>query len=194
MLRGDEKYGDELRKRAMNSRSNSQSRFAADSKAEISKTRRCLQGEFPGLHGGSKHLDGRGGRPRANLRSPATSLIAVRKAQTNDSNRSNELASVQRYVFWSICVTILVMVALALLFGRWLSTPLVTMAMAMERLSQGISTARSNRSIVRDEIGKISSALFIFHENCLKTGNLQQSKPRRGTRRDPASRGDAAGC
>jgi methyl-accepting chemotaxis protein len=60
------------------------------------------------------------------------------------------------------------MVTSALLFGRRLSTPLVRMSTAMERLSQGDLDSKIEPVNRRDEIGKISSALFIFHEKLLE--------------------------
>jgi methyl-accepting chemotaxis protein len=170
MLRGDEKYGDELRKRADEfSIELAKADLPADSKAEISKLVDVYKASFLAFMAGQSTLTEEAVDLAQIYDRLRPSLIAVRKAADERlESVKTDLASVQRYVFWSICVTILVMVALALLFGRWLSTPLVTMAMAMERLSQGDLDSKIEPVNRRDEIGKISSALFIFHEKLLE--------------------------
>jgi methyl-accepting chemotaxis protein len=170
MLRGDEKYGDELRKRADEfSVELAKADLPADNKTEISKLVGVYKASFLAFMAGQSTLTEEAEDLAQIYDRLRPSLIAVRKAADERLEAvKTELASVQRYVFWSICSTVLMMVIAALLFGRWLSTPLVTMATAMERLAQGdldIKIAAVNR---RDEIGKISSALFIFHEKLLE--------------------------
>jgi methyl-accepting chemotaxis protein len=170
MLRGDEKYGDELRKRADEfSVELAKTDFPADSKAEISKLVDVYKASFLAFMAGQSTLTEEAADLAQIYDRLRPSLIAVRKAADERlESVKTDLASVQRYVFWSICATILVMVTSALLFGRWLSTPLVKMAIAMERLSQGDLDSRIEPVNRRDEIGKISSALFIFHEKLLE--------------------------
>jgi methyl-accepting chemotaxis protein len=170
MLRGDEKYGDELRKRAGEfSVELATSDLPADSKAEISKLVDVYKASFLAFMAGQSTLTEEAADLAQIYDRLRPSLIAVRKAADERlESVKADLASVQRYVFWSICATILVMVTAALLFGRWLSTPLVKMAMAMERLSQGDLDSRIEPVDRRDEIGKISSALSIFHEKLLE--------------------------
>ena len=170
MLRGDEKYGDELRKRADEfSVELAKTDFPADSKAEISKLVDVYKASFLAFIAGQSTLTEEAADLAQIYDRLRPSLIAVRKAADERlESVKTDLASVQRYVFWSICATILVMVTSALLFGRWLSTPLVKMAIAMERLSQGDLDSRIEPVNRRDEIGKISSALFIFHEKLLE--------------------------
>jgi methyl-accepting chemotaxis protein len=170
MLRGDEKYGDELRKRADEfSVELAKTDFPADSKAEISKLVDVYKASFLAFMAGQSTLTEEAADLAQIYDRLRPSLIAVRKAADERlESVKTDLASVQRYVFWSICATILVMVTSALLFGRWLSTPLVKMAIAMERLSQGDLDSKIEPVNRRDEIGKISSALFIFHEKLLE--------------------------
>jgi methyl-accepting chemotaxis protein len=170
MLRGEEKYGDELRKRADEfSVELAKTDFPADSKAEISKLVDVYKASFLAFMAGQSTLTEEAADLAQIYDRLRPSLIAVRKAADERlESVKTDLASVQRYVFWSICVTILVMVTAALLFGRWLSTPLVKMAIAMELLSQGDLDSKIEPVNRRDEIGKISSALFIFHEKLLE--------------------------
>src|SRR5258708_39161976 len=96
------------------------------------------------------------------------SLVAVRKAADERLETVKAaLASVRQYVFWSICGTVLMVAVMALLFGRWLSTPLVRMAAAMENLAHGDLDSRVEPVDRRDEIGTISRALAVFHEKLL---------------------------
>jgi methyl-accepting chemotaxis protein len=170
MLRGDEKYGDELCKRADEfSVELAKADLPADNKTEISKLVGVYKASFLAFMAGQSTLTEEAEDLAQIYDRLRPSLIAVRKAADERLEMvKTELASVQRYVFWSICGTVLMMVIAALLFGRWLSTPLVTMATAMERLARGDLDSEIEPVNRRDEIGKISSALFIFHEKLLE--------------------------
>jgi methyl-accepting chemotaxis protein len=170
MLRGDEKYGDELRKRADEfSVELAKADLPADNKTEISKLVGLYKASFLAFMAGQSTLTEEAEDLAQIYDRLRPSLIAVRKAADERLEAvKTELASVQQYVFWSICGTVLMMVIAALLFGRWLSTPLVTMARAMERLAQGDLDSEIEPVNRRDEIGKISSALFVFHEKLLE--------------------------
>ena len=170
MLRGDEKYGDELRKRADEfSVELAKADLPVDNKTEISKLVGIYKASFLAFMAGQSTLTEEAEDLAQIYERLRPSLIAVRKAADERLEAVKiDLASVQRYVFWSICGTVLMMVIAALLFGRWLSTPLVTMATAMERLAQGDLDSEIEPVNRRDEIGKISSALFIFHEKLLE--------------------------
>src|SRR5215475_7157669 len=135
MLRGDEKYGDELRKRA--------DEFTTElKKADLPDQAEDLAQIY--------------GRLRPNLE-------AVRRAadQRLESVKA-ELAMVERYIVWSVCITVAAMIAVALLFGRRLTAPLVKMVRAMEELAKGNLDLVLDRIARRDEIGKISDALQVF--------------------------------
>jgi methyl-accepting chemotaxis protein len=170
MLRGDEKYGDELRKRADEfSVELAKADLPADNKTEISKLVGVYKASFLAFMAGQSTLTEEAEDLAQIYERLRPSLLAVRKAADERLEAvKTELASVQQYVFWSICGTVLMMVIAALLFGRWLSTPLVTMARAMERLAQGDLDSEIEPVNRRDEIGKISSALFVFHEKLLE--------------------------
>jgi methyl-accepting chemotaxis protein len=170
MLRGDEKYGDELRKRADEfSVELAKADLPADNKTEISKLVGVYKASFLAFMAGQSTLTEEAEDLAQIYDRLRPSLIAVRKAADERLETVKaDLASVQQYVFWSICGTVLMMVLAALLFGRWLSTPLVTMARAMERLAQGDLDSEIEPVNRRDEIGKISSALFVFHEKLLE--------------------------
>jgi methyl-accepting chemotaxis protein len=100
-------------------------------------------------------------------------LVAVRTAADERlAAVKTELSLVQRYVFWSICFTVLVTAVAALLFGNWLSAPLVKMARAMELLAQGDLEVKLEPVNRRDEIGKISRALSVFRQKLIENRQL----------------------
>jgi methyl-accepting chemotaxis protein len=165
ILRGDEKYGDELGKRAGEFLTELKtSELPDDAKAEIAKLVQSYKASFLAFMAGQSTLTEEAedlGQIYDRLR-PA--LTAVRKsADERLETVKAELAGVRRSVFWSICITVLVMMGAALLFGRRLTGPLVKMVDAMENLAQGDLDRSIERIDRRDEIGKISRALWVFH-------------------------------
>jgi methyl-accepting chemotaxis protein len=165
MLRGEEKYGDELNKRvdefliALKTAD-----LPAEAKPEITKLIDTYKSSFMAFMVGQESLNEEAedlaqiyDRLRPNLttvRNAADQRLVSVKA---------DLASVRRYVFWSICITVLTMMAAALWFGRRLTAPLVRMVGAMERLARGDLDSSVPQIDRRDEIGKISAALSVFH-------------------------------
>jgi methyl-accepting chemotaxis protein len=174
MLRGDEKYGDELRKRVDEFAPElAKADLPAAEKAEIAKLIDVYRMSFLAYMAGQSTLIEEGedlGQIYERLR---PSLLAVRKAADDRLETvKRELAHVRDIVFWSICSTVLLTAMMALLVGHWLATPLLRMAGAMDRLAQGdidSAIAPVNR---RDEIGKISKALAVFHEKLLENRRL----------------------
>jgi methyl-accepting chemotaxis protein len=180
MLRGDEKYGDELRKRADEfSAELKKADLPAETKAEISKLVDIYKTSFLAFMAGQSTLTEEAADLAQIYDRVNPTLIAVRKA-TDERLESikTELASVQRYVSWSICITALLAGTLALLFGRWLSTPLVKIASAMELLAQGDLDSQIESIDRRDEIGMISRALSVFHEKLLENRQLMAEQAR----------------
>jgi methyl-accepting chemotaxis protein len=170
MLRGDEKYGDELRKRADEFVAELKNAdLPAETKAEISKLVDIYKTSFLAFMAGHSSLTEEAVDLAQIYDRVSPTLVAVRKA-TDERLESikTELASVQRYVFWSICITALLAGTLALLFGRWFSTPLIKIASAMEHLSQGDLDSQIGLIDRRDEVGMISRALSVFREKLLE--------------------------
>jgi len=180
MLRGDEKYGDELRKRADEFVAELKNAdLPAETKAEISKLVDIYKTSFLAFMAGQSSLTEEAVDLAHIYDRVSPTLVAVRKA-TDERLESikTELASVQRYVFWSICITALLAGTLALLFGRWLSTPLIKIASAMEHLSQGDLDSQIGLIDRRDEVGMISRALSVFREKLLENRQLTTEQAR----------------
>lgn len=170
MLRGDEKYGDELSKRAAEfSVELAKSDLAADTKAEIRKLVDVYKLSFLGYMAGQSTLTEEAVDLAQIYERLRPILITVRNAADERLELVKaDLALVRQYVFWSICITVLTMAITAFLFGRRISSPLVRMATAMELLSQGDLDSKIEPVNRRDEIGKISRALSVFHEKLLE--------------------------
>ena len=174
MLRGDEKYGDELRKRVDEFGPElAKADLPAAEKAEIAKLIDVYKMSFLAYMAGQSTLIEEAEDLAQIYDRLRPSLLAVRKsADDRLETVKSELAQVRNVVFWSICGTVLLAAMMALLVGHWLSTPLLRMAGAMDRLAQGdidSAIAPVNR---RDEIGKISKALAVFREKLLENRRL----------------------
>jgi methyl-accepting chemotaxis protein len=174
ILRGDEKYGDELRKRAEEFASElTKADFPEDTKAEIAKLIESYKSSFFAFMAGQSALTEEAADLTQIYDRLRPTLVAVQKAaDQRQAEVKAELASVRWYVFWSICITVSTTTLLAFLFGQWLSTPLVKMARAMEHLSQGDLDSSFDPVDRRDEIGKISRALSVFREKLLENRQL----------------------
>jgi methyl-accepting chemotaxis protein len=180
MLRGDEKYGDELRKRADEfSIELAKANIPAESRAEISKLVDAYKTSFLAFMAGQSTLIEEAADLAQIYDRSRPILVAVRNATDERlASVKAELASVKRYVFWSICLTVLVMATSAYLLGRRLSTPLVKMATAMDLLAQGDLDSKIDPINRRDEIGKISSALSVFQQKLLENRQLTAEQAR----------------
>ena len=191
MLRGDEKYGDELRKRVDEfSVELAKADLPSAEKVEITKLIDIYKMSFMAYMAGQSTLIEEAADLAQIYDRLRPSLIAVRNAADERLKMVKaDLDSVRNYVFWSICGTILMVAVMALLFGRWLSTPLVKMASAMENLAQGDLDSRLEPFDRRDEIGTISRALGIFHEKLLDNRRLTLEQAEAQSRADVDRRG-----
>jgi methyl-accepting chemotaxis protein len=174
MLRGNEKYGDDLDKRY--------DEFVVElaktdlpdaTKAEITTLIKAYRQSFIAYMAGQTTLTEEAADLAQIYERLRPTLAAVRKAADDrlEAVRA-EAQSVQQAIFWAISITMAVVAIAALLFGRWLSTPLVRMASAMQNLAQGHIDAGIERFDRRDEIGVISRALSVFHDKLLENRQL----------------------
>jgi methyl-accepting chemotaxis protein len=199
MLRGSEKYEDEFRKRVDEfSVELKQADLPADVKADITRLVDLYRSGFLAFTAGQSSLTDEAADLTQIYDRLRPTLSAVRKATDERLEAvKSDLAIVRHYVFWSICITVLTMAMAALLFGRWLSSPLIAMADAMERLAQGDLDCKVAPVERRDEIGKISRALSVFHgklvENRQLTADRAKADERNATDRREAVRQVADG-
>jgi methyl-accepting chemotaxis protein len=174
MLRGDEKYGDELDKRSDEFAIElAKTDLPASTKTEITTLIKAYRSSFIAYMAGQTTLSEEAADLAQIYERLRPTLSAVRKAADEhlETVRAMDKAT-QQAIFWAICVTMATVAIAALLFGRWLSTPLVKMAAAMQDLAQGNIDAPIARFERRDEIGVISRALSVFHEKLLENRQL----------------------
>ncbi|MCL8482232.1 MULTISPECIES: methyl-accepting chemotaxis protein [Bradyrhizobium] len=178
MLRGDPKYGDDLRKRVDEFGAElAKSNLSEAVRADIIKLMDVYRTSFLAYMAGQTKLLEEAAELTRHYEGISPSLQAIRSAADQRLGIVKaELASVKDYVFWSICITVLVAAVAALLFGRWLATPLLQMARAMERLAQNDLDVRLEPVKRRDEVGQISRALGIFHGKLLENRRLTEAQ------------------
>jgi methyl-accepting chemotaxis protein len=178
MLRGEEKYGDQLEKRFDEfSEELAKSQLPTATKDDIKKLMQTYRQSFLAYMVGQTTLTEEADDLTQIYERIKPTLGAVRKAADERLVlERNELASVQAYVFYSICITIGAVGLFAFLFGRWLSTPLIRMAGAMEALTQGELDGKLEQIHRKDEVGKISRALSVFRESLLENRQLTKDR------------------
>lgn len=184
MLRGEEKYGDELTKRVGEFLPElAKADLPDDAKAEIRRLIDSYKGSFFAFMVGQSTLNEEAEDLAQIYDRLRPNLEAVRGAAGKRLDAvSSELRVVQRYVVWSIGVTVVIMIAIAFWFGRRLTAPLTRMVQAMEHLASGDLDRPIEQIDRRDEIGKISSSLSVFHHKLLE--NRQLSEAREQAKRD----------
>ena len=184
MLRGEEKYGDELTKRVGDFLPElAKSDLPDDAKADIRKLIDSYKSSFLAFMAGQSTLNEEAEDLAQIYDRLRPNLEAVRNAAGKRLDAvKDELLVVQRYVVWSIGITIAVMIATAFWFGRRLTAPLTRMVQAMEHLADGDLDRPIEQIDRRDEIGKISSSLSVFHHKLLE--NRQMSEAREQAKRD----------
>ncbi|GLH81902.1 hypothetical protein SSBR45G_68110 [Bradyrhizobium sp. SSBR45G] len=180
MLRGDPKYGDDLRKRVDEFGAElGRSDLPEPVKAEIVKLMDVYRTSFLSYMSGQTNLLGETAELTRYYESISPTLQAIRSAADQRLGIVKaELASVKDTVFWSISITVLVTAAAALMFGRWLAAPLLQMARAMERLAQNDLDVSLEPVKRRDEVGQISRALGVFHGKLLENRRLTEEQAR----------------
>ena len=184
MLRGDEKYGDELVKRVGEFLPElAKSDLPDDAKVEIRRLIDSYKSSFLAFSAGQSTLNEEAEDLAQIYDRLRPNLEAVRNAAGKrlDAVR-DEVLVVQRYVVLSIGTTIGVMIATAFWFGRRLTAPLTRMVRAMEHLADGDLDRTIERIDRSDEIGKISSSLAVFQHKLLE--NRQLAEAREQAKRD----------
>ncbi|MBV8926986.1 MAG: methyl-accepting chemotaxis protein [Bradyrhizobium sp.] len=180
MLRGDEKYGDELTTRASEFKTElAKAELPDEAKAEIAKLIDVYKMSFLAYMAGASTLSDETTDLTQIYDRLRPALNAVRKAADDRLGAVRaDLATVRGYVFWSICITIAAVIGAALLFGRWMSAPMIRMVAAMEHLAKGDLDSEVTKVNRRDEIGKISEALAIFRDKLRENRSLAADQER----------------
>jgi len=174
MLRGEEKYGDELKKRV--------TEFAAEMKktdiapaaqAEIARLIDLYQTSFIAFMTGQTSLNEEAADLAQTYDRLRPTLVAVQQAADDKlASLQSELARRRLLVLGATGAVVVLAVIAALLFGRSLSRPLVQIAASMQRLAQGDLESTGARFRRSDEIGTISDALAVFRDKLIENREL----------------------
>ena len=192
MLRGDEKYGDELKKRVVEFKAAMKDAGVADDvRAQLEKLIDDYQRDFLAFMLGQSTLNEEAedlvqvysrGRPL---------LVALRTTSMERYSEAKTFAeTVRQSMLGAIALTILVTIILAIYFGRRISRPLSAMAQAMQQVASGnldIAVAASHR---RDEIGAMSAALPCSTRRWSRTARWRRNRPHSAS----AARPSASAC
>ncbi|WP_407520562.1 methyl-accepting chemotaxis protein [Methylobacterium oryzisoli] len=178
MLRGEEKYADELRDRAAAFGPALAASPLPDSvKAELADLLRTYEQTFLGYTVGADTLKEEAA-DLAGIYARLQALIAeIHQAvsavyERGQSEIALSRAATTERMWWAIGLTMLCAGLLSLWVRQRISSPLTLMAQAMERIAGGDLGASVPRLRRRDELGAIAAALGVFHAKMLENRDL----------------------
>jgi methyl-accepting chemotaxis protein len=182
MLRGDEKYGDELRKRVQEfAPALAATDLPQATKAEIKGLIDTYQSSFMAFMVGQSTLNDEAEDLVAIYGRIRPVLAQVRAAaEERYGEAQGASAALRQNMLWLIGLTTLGIGALAVYFGRRISQPMAMMAGAMHRLADGDLDVKLPRIVRNDEIGTMLRAFSVFHGKMLENRDLmlQQGEQR----------------
>jgi methyl-accepting chemotaxis protein len=182
MLRGDEKYGGELRKRVQEfAPALAATDLPPATKAEIKGLIDTYQSSFMSFMVGQSTLNEEADDLVTIYGRVRPVLLEVRTAaeeRYGEAQRAS--AALRQNMLWLIGLTTLGIAALAIYFGRRISKPMALMAGAMHRLADGDLDVSLPRMVRNDEIGTMLRAFTVFHGKMLENRDLmlQQGEQR----------------
>jgi methyl-accepting chemotaxis protein len=182
MLRGEEKYGDQLTKRVEEFEpALAATDLPAATKAEIKGLIATYRSSFMAFMVGQSTLNDEAEDLVAIYGRIRPVLIEVRTAaEERYGAAQRESAALRQNMLWLIGLITLGIAALAIYFGRRISQPMAMMAGAMHRLADGDLDVRLPRILRNDEIGTMLRAFSMFHDKMLENRDLmlQQGEQR----------------
>jgi methyl-accepting chemotaxis protein len=182
MLRGDEKYGDQLTTRVEEFEPALAATELPDAtKAEIKGLIQTYRQSFMAFMVGQSTLNDEAEDLVAIYGRVRPILVEVRTAaEERYGAAQRESAALRQNMLWLIGLTTLAIGALAIYFGRRISQPMALMAGAMHRLADGDLDVRLPRILRNDEIGTMLRAFSVFHGKMLENRDLmlQQGEQR----------------
>jgi len=174
MLRGDEKYGNELQKRVQEFEpALAATDLPQAAKDEIKGLIAAYRQSFLAFMVGQESLNDEAEDLAAVYGRVRPVLIEVRKAaQERYGAAQSASAGFRDNMLWIIGLTTLAIGALAIYFGRRISRPMSLMAGAMHRLADGDLDLELPRMQRSDEIGSMLRALAVFHGKMVENRDL----------------------
>jgi methyl-accepting chemotaxis protein len=182
MLRGEEKYGDQLTKRVEEFEpALAATDLPAATKAEIKGLIATYRSSFMAFMVGQSTLNDEAEDLVAIYGRIRPLLIEMRTAaEERYGAAQRESAALRQNMLWLIGLITLGIAALAIYFGRRISRPMAMMAGAMHRLADGDLDVTLPRMLRNDEIGTMLRAFSVFHGKMLENRDLmlQQGEQR----------------
>jgi methyl-accepting chemotaxis protein len=186
MLRGEEKYGDELQKRVQEFEpALAATALPQATKDEIKGLIAAYRQSFLAFMVGQESLNDEAEDLAAVYGRVRPVLIEVRKAaEERYGAAQGASAGFRQNMLWMIALTTLGVGMLAIYFGRRISRPMSLMAGAMHRLADGDLDVALPRLERRDEIGSMLRALAVFHGKMLENRDLTAEQGAQRARAD----------
>jgi methyl-accepting chemotaxis protein len=174
MLRGEEKYGDELKKRVKEFEpALAATDLPQQTKAEIRKLIDTYQSSFLAFMVGQSTLNEEAADLTEIYGRIRPVLLEVRQAAEDRYGAAQRAsAAFRQNMLWIIGLTTFAIGALAIHFGRRISRPMSQMAGAMHRLADGDIDTALPKIARHDEIGTMFRALAVFHGKMVENRNL----------------------
>ena len=178
MLRGEETYGDQLRKRVEEfGPAVAATDLPQATKDEIKGLINTYQQSFMAFMVGQSTLNDEADDLTEIYGRIRPVLLEVRKAaEERYAAAQSESAVVRQNMLWIIGLTTLAAGILAFVFGRRIAQPIMLTAAGMHRLAAGdldVSLPPSDR---RDEIGTMLQAFAVFHGKMLENRDLTSAQ------------------
>jgi len=182
ILRGEAKYGEELKKRVKEfAPALAASDLAPAVKSEVTALIETYQSSFLAFMAGQGKLDKQADELANAYARVRPILVEVRtgaEARYGEAQRAS--AAFRQNMLWTIALITIGIGGLAIYFGRRISRPVLLMAGAMRRLADGDLDVELPRMARNDEIGTMLRSFAIFHGKMIENRDLtsQQSAQR----------------
>ena len=174
MLRGEEKYGEELKKRVNEFEpALAKTELPPALKVEIKGLIDTYQSSFLAFMVGQSSLNEEAEDLAAIYSRIRPVLLEVRTAADERYNAAQETSTVLRQnMLWVIALMTLAIGVLAIFSGRRIARPMAMMAGAMRRLADGDLDVELPRMERRDEIGTMMRAFVVFHGKMVENRDM----------------------
>lgn len=178
MLRGDEKYGNDLKKRVTEFNTALKNSGIADGiRTALESLIDDYQRHFLAFMLGQSTLNEEAEDLVQVYDRSRPQLVALRTLSLERYTAAKaDAESVRLMMLWATALAILLSMTFAIYFGRRISRPLTAMAQAMQQVAGGNLDIEISARSGRDEIGAMSSAFAVFHQQMIENRRRTQEQ------------------